>query len=142
MGFRPLLFFLWISLSFLLASCQQDSAIFREYRTVFQIGDQPEWAIKNWNDTNWERWLKLVPDGQVFWSRTKIDILKAPQPFRPYGLQIEAYGEYEVFWDGVLIGKNGNPGKEAELPPEGELWVTFNIPAHLTSEGTHVLALR
>jgi len=41
-----------------------------------------------------------------------------------------------------LIGKNGNPGQEAELPPEGELWVTYSIPTHLATEGAHVLALR
>ena len=52
------------------------------------------------------------------------------------------YGEYEVFWDGVVIGKNGNPGQEENLGPEGILWATFSIPAHLTEEGEHVLALR
>ena len=84
----------------------------------------------------------MVPDGQVFWSRTKIDILKAPESFQSYGLKLEAYGEYEVFWDGILIGKNGNPGQEANLPPEGELWITFNIPTHLAAKGEHLLALR
>lgn len=126
----------------LATSCTQDPAIFKEHRTVFQIGDQPEWATKNWNDESWNRRLSPVPDGQVFWSRTKIDIITAPEEFRSYGLQIDAYGEYEIFWDGVLIGKNGNPGQEAELPPEGELWITFSIPTHMTIEGEHVLALR
>lgn len=60
----------------------------------------------------------------------------------PYGIQLEVYAEYEVFWDGVLIGKNGNPGQEAHLPPEGELWTTFSIPAHLSETGEHILALR
>ncbi len=127
---------------FLATSCAQDPAIFQEYETVFKIGDQPEWAARNLNDANWKRRIWEVPDGQIFWSRTRIDILTAPEEFRPYGLQIDAYGEYEIFWDGVLIGKNGNPGQEAELPPEGELWVTFSIPTHLTTEGEHMLALR
>lgn len=134
------LFFLYIL--FLATSCAQDPAIFQEYETVFKIGDQPEWAARNLNDANWKRRIWEVPDGQIFWSRTRIDILTAPEEFRPYGLQIDAYGEYEIFWDGVLIGKNGNPGQEAELPPEGELWVTFSIPTHLTTEGEHMLALR
>ncbi|GAA4278696.1 hypothetical protein GCM10022259_34210 [Aquimarina mytili] len=83
-----------------------------------------------------------MPDGKVFWSRTKIDILKAPEILQPYGLQLEVYGEYEVFWDGVLIGKNGNPGQEADLPPEGKLWTTFIIPTHLTNVDEHVMAIR
>ncbi|BFP43187.1 hypothetical protein FGF1_40320 [Flavobacteriaceae bacterium GF1] len=113
-----------------------------EYETVFQIGDRPEWAAKDLDDRAWERRIALVPDGQVFWSRTKIDILKAPEALKPYGLRLEVYAEYEVFWDGVLIGKNGNPGKEADLPPEGELWTTFSIPTHLTDEGEHIMAMR
>ena len=124
-------------------SCSQNSKpLFQEYQTVFKIGDQQEWASKNLNDRYWEKHMTLVPDGQVFWSRTKIDIHKAPEALQPYGLRLEVYGEYEVFWDGILIGKNGNPGQEADLPPEGELWTTFSIPTYLTNEGEHVMAVR
>lgn len=124
-------------------SCSQNTtAVFNEYRTVFRIGDQAEWADKALNDADWNNRLALVPDGQVFWSRTKIDILKAPESVQPYGLSLAVYGEYEVFWDGVLIGKNGNPGQEADLPPEGKLWATFYIPTQLTHAGEHVMALR
>lgn len=125
-----------------MTSSAQEAPIFRKYQTVFKIGDQAEWATLNWNDSSWQRRMKLVPDGQVFWSRTKIKIIEAPESLKSYGLRLEVYGEYEVFWDGVLIGKNGNPGQEADLPPEGELWITFNIPVELTDEGEHVMALR
>lgn len=143
MKLRSLPCFLVVFFMLFTTSCSQESStIFKEYVTKFRIGDQQEWAAKNLNDKDWQRRLALVPDGEIFWSRTKIDILKAPEPFRPYGLKLEAYGEYEVFWDGVLIGKNGNPGQEADLPPEGELWITFNIPTHLAAKGEHLLALR
>lgn len=131
-----------MSILLLATSCTQAPVVFKEHRTVFKIGDNPTWSKKVWNDHNWERRIKLIPEGEIFWSRTRVDILKAPDVFRPYGLKIDAYGEYEIFWDGVLIGKNGNPGQEAELPPEGELWATYSIPTHLTTEGAHVLALR
>nr|WP_299068146.1 histidine kinase [uncultured Allomuricauda sp.] len=140
---RHLLYFLLICPVLLATSCSQNKEpVFTRYRTVFQIGDQPEWAVKDLNARHWENRMALVPDGQVFWSRTKIDILEAPETLKPYGLRLEVYGEYEVFWDGVLIGKNGNPGQEADLPPEGRLWTTFTIPAHLTNVGEHVMALR
>ena len=125
----------------LVTSCSQES-VFQQYNTLYQLGDQQEWAAKNWTDRDWEKDITRVPDGQVFWSRTKIDILKAPEPFQPYGVQLEVYGEYEVFWDGALIGKNGNPGQEAEMEPEGKLWATFSIPSYLTAKGEHVLAIR
>lgn len=135
-------FLLLISILTLITSCEQKPAVFKEYQTVFKVGDNPTWSKKVFNDSNWERRIDIIPKGEIFWSRTKIDMLKAPEEFRPYGLRIDAYGEYEIFWDGVLIGKNGNPGQEAELPPKGELWITYGIPVHLATEGKHVLALR
>jgi len=125
----------------LVASCSR-SPVFNKYETVFQVGDQREWAGKDWNDKDWEKHIGLVSDGQVFWSRTKIDIFETSESLHPYGLQLYVYGEYEVFWDGILIGKNGNPGQEAILSPEGKMWVTFSIPTHLTKKGEHLLALR
>ncbi len=142
MNMRFLLYFLLSYFMLPVVSCAQEDAIFRKKETVFKIGDQQKWATKNWNDKNWKKRMYLVPDGQVFWSRTKIDILKKQEPLKSYGLELEVYGAYEVFWDGVLIGKNGNPGQEADLPPEGELWTTFNIPIELTNKGEHVLAMR
>ena len=143
MKLRSSPYFLLVCFMLFATSCSQNSkAVFKQYKTLFQIGDQEEWAAKNWNDKDWKKRPALVPEGQVFWSRTKIAILKAPEPLQPYGLRLEVYGEYEVFWDGVLIGKNGNPGQEANLPAEGELWVTFSIPEHLTAKGEHVLAIR
>ena len=124
-----------------MTSCSENP-VFKEHETVYQIGDQPDWALISFDDERWQKRIKLVPDGQIFWSRTKIGILTAPEEFRSYGLQIDAYGEYEIFWDGVLIGENGNPGQEAELPPEGKVWVTYRIPTQLATEGEHVLALR
>ncbi len=141
MKLRLLPCFLLVALMLLVTSCSQ-SPVFKEQETVYKIGDQPEWASKNWNDEDWGKRIAYVPDGQVFWSRAKIDILKTPELLHPYGIQLEVYGEYEVFWDGVLIGKNGNPGQEANLPPEGKLWTTFSIPTHLTEQGGHLLAIR
>lgn len=142
MQLRLLSCFLLFCFMLLASSCAQESPIFDKYKTVFKIGDQQEWAAKNMNDQNWEKRIGLVPDGQVFWSRTKVDIIKPPESLQPYGIHLHLYGEYEVFWDGVLIGKNGNPGQEAILSPEGKMWVTFSIPTQLTEAGEHLLALR
>lgn len=125
----------------LVTACSQ-SSVYKVYETVFQVGDQQEWAAQNWNDSGWKKRIGLVTEGKIFWSRTKIDILKDPESLHPYGIQLHVYGEYEVFWNGVLIGKNGNPGQEAILDPEGKMWATFSIPIHLTEAGEHMLAIR
>lgn len=126
----------------LLVTACAESPIFKKQETVFQIGDQEEWAAKDLNDQNWEKRKPIVWDDEIYWFRTPIDILQAPEPLHPYGIQLDVYGEYEVFWDGVLIGKNGNPGQEMILPPEGKMWATFSIPTALTEEGEHLLAIR
>ena len=141
MNLKSLRYSLLVYTMSLVTSCSQ-SPVFEKYETVFQVGDQQEWAAKDLNDQYWEKHKALVPDGQVFWSRTKIDILKPPESLHPYGLQLHVYGEYEVFWDGVLVGKNGNPGQETILDPEGKMWATFSIPTHLAEAGEHLLALR
>ena len=125
----------------LVSSCSSDPVLFERHKTVLKLGDQPEWASKNWNDQDWERKINLT-DGRVHWSRTRIDILKAPKPLNQYGVRPHVYGEYEVFWDGVLIGKSGNPGQEEALGPSGKMWAAFSIPAPLTEEGEHLLAIR
>jgi len=131
-----------VGLLAVMTSCSHPS-LYEQKETLYKLGDQPEWAERDWNDDTWnEQQFRFVLNGQVYWMRTEIELLKSSEPFQPYGIQLEVYGEYEVFWDGVMIGKNGNPGQEAELEPEGILWPTFRIPTKLTEKGTHVLAIR
>lgn len=133
--------FFIILATMLLTSCSEEP-VFEEGETVFIVADEPYYSSKVLNDRYWIDNLRLVFGGKVFWSRTKIKILKTPKPFQPYGIKLEVYGEYEVFWDGIQIGKNGNPGLEDVMEPEGKLWATFSIPTHLTEKGEHVLAIR
>lgn len=107
-------YFFWFALLLLVTGCSKDQ-VFEKGSSVFKIGDQSEWATKNQYDGDWQKHISLVPDGQVFWSRTKIDILKSPESLHPYGIRPYIYGEYEVFWDGVLIGKMGIRDKKQLL---------------------------
>ncbi|WP_459209221.1 histidine kinase [Aquimarina rhabdastrellae] len=141
MNLRSLSNFLLVCLMLLVVSCTE-VPVFKEYQTYSRIGDQPEWAAKDWNDKDWDKRKPKITSGEVYWSRTRIDILKAPKSLHPYAIRPHIYGEYEVFWDGVMIGKNGNPGQEAVLGPDGEMLATFIIPSHLTQEGEHMLAIR
>ncbi len=125
----------------LLTSCSQEP-VYQQGETLYVVADHLQYSAKVINDTYWLKTLRIVFGGRVFWSRTKITILETPEPFHPYGIRLEVYGEYEVFWDGVQIGKNGNPGQEDVLEPEGKLWATYSIPTHLTEKGEHVLAIR
>ena len=132
----------WTSLLVLVAtSCSQTSVYF-EHNTRAKIGDHLEWADKDFDDEEWSLRKPKLRGGEIYWYRTKIDILKQPKRLHPYGIRPYLYGEYEVFWDGVLIGKNGNPGQEANLSPEGKMFATFILPTELSNEGEHMLAIR
>lgn len=133
--------FHWIGLTLLITACADDP-VFIEHQTLSRVGDQMEWATQNHDDKDWDKKKAKLQGGEIYWTRTKIDILKAPEPLHPYGIRPYVYGEYEVFWDGILIGRNGNPGREETLPPEGEMFATFILPTHLTQEGEHLLAIR
>lgn len=46
-----------VCLALLVTACGQDP-IFKEYEILHKIGDQPEWAAKNWNDADIKaKWL-------------------------------------------------------------------------------------
>lgn len=141
MSLRSLFYFLFVSMLLLITACSEPP-VFKEYNTVAKIGDQEEWAAKNWDDKDWDKSKPKLEAGEIYWSRTPIDILKAPESLHPYAIRPYLYGEYEVFWDGVMIGKNGNPGQEETFGPEGEMLATFIIPSHLTEKGEHLLAIR
>ncbi|MCE7995193.1 MAG: histidine kinase [Roseivirga sp.] len=125
----------------LASACAEDRIAYKQGKSVMKLGDEPGWSAQDLDEHDWERRIELT-DGRVYWSRTKVEILDTPESLRPFGVIPHVYGEYEVFWDGVLIGKNGNPGRELELGPEGKMWKAFGIPSHLAGKGEHVIAIR
>ena len=125
--YRRLLF---IFILFLGTSCHQNS-LSRKGETVYKTNKQ-----------NWEKEIDLK-GGEVFWSKTNISILESPIEFQTFGLDLSnTFGEFEIFWDGVLIGKNGNPGKESKSNLNGEMWRAYKIPIHLSQKGEHQLMLK
>lgn len=139
MHFKPFLF-LFTLLFYQQAFTQ--NVIFKNHKTVYKIGDELNWSSKDLDESDWTSQRPILQDGRILWYRLNIELLEEPKSLLQYGIQLEAYGEYEIFWDGVMIGKNGNPGQETERPPEGTLWTTYGIPRELSGKGTHVLALR
>jgi len=136
-GFR----LIFILIVLLCTSCHQKS-LSQRGKTVYKTGNQKEWAEVNYEDESWEEDLSL-DGGEIFWSRTNINILENPIEYQSFGVDlVNTLGEYEVYWDGVLIGTNGNPGKEASLGIHGEMWRVFRIPFNSSQKGKHVLALK
>lgn len=108
---------------------------------VYKIGDDPAWASKNYNDQDWSPTRGNTSD-KIFWSRTHLDLGDVEDRLLPLGLQVESFGAFEVYWDGVLIGKNGEIQKEGKPEIPGTECSYYSIPDNLVSPGLHTVAMR
>ncbi len=121
-----------------LISCENDFKV-QTPEIRYKTGDTLNWRLKNINDTSWSLQRQNSKDA-IFWARTTININQYPQEVTAQGLLIYGFGAYEVYWDEVLIGNNGIPGKE--YLKKGEVDRSFIIPDSLAKQGEHLLALR
>ncbi|RZK54126.1 MAG: regulator, partial [Pedobacter sp.] len=94
--------FLFVAILFL-SSCRPVTD-FKDYPPVYKIGDNQLWAKKDFNDAGWAK-ERGNAKNNVFWVRTKVDLVK--KPTGQLGLKIEAFGAFDVYWDGQIIGSNG-----------------------------------
>ena len=114
---------------------------FRRGLTVYQLGDDMSWKNPSLNDSLWNKEFDVKED-QIFWSRTDVEILIEPGELNHYGIILNQHGEFEVFWDGVLIGENGDPNNSLNSDKKGKMIAKFMIPKELSTKGKHKLVLR
>lgn len=108
---------------------------------VYKVGDDLTWASKDYNDKNWAQDRGNTSE-KIFWSRTHLDLRKVENDLLPLGLQIESFGSFEVYWDGILIGHNGQIPKDGKPEIPGTESSYYRIPDHLIIPGLHTVALR
>lgn len=99
----------------------------------FKTGDDPAWASPGFDDSQWERLRVDRPYGRqghfayhgYAWYRRNVDFAQAGASQKvalivfPIGAY-DAWGEpYEVYWNGVLVGREGKmpPGAEWRFRP-------------------------
>src|SRR6185436_13745877 len=61
---------------------------------------------------------------------------------RPLMVWITAMASTEVRWNGVLVGRNGQPGPDRASERPGRFFANFTIPAELVRPGDNRLSLR
>jgi hypothetical protein len=57
----------------------------------------------------------------------------------PLGVQINAFGAFVVYWDGVKLGQNGIPAKTGQQEVPGTETSYYQVPDTLASLGKHVV---
>lgn len=121
------------------ASCQPD-ARYESAEAVYQTGDDPRWAARPYDDSRWKS-ERGATGTHVFWTRNWV-MLHQRTPRTPLGVHVNSFGAFEVYWDGVFIGQNGQfaTRQRAEVP--GTAASTYPVPDALARPGRHLVALR
>lgn len=60
----------------------------------------------------------------------------------PMGLKVHAFGAFEVYWDGISVGKNGVPASAQEKEIPGTETSYYQIPDALAGIGHHTVTLK
>ena len=112
----------------------------------FCLGDNTAWAAPAFDDSRWERLAVDKPWGAqghesytgFAWYRRHIALTPAPEATPEFALLMQRIDNaYEVYWNGVLVGRNG------KLPPHP----AWNVPQppqifRLAQARSGVLAVR
>ncbi len=112
----------------------------------FHIGDDPQWARPDFDDSGWESLLVDAPWGAqghpsyagIAWYRRHISIVQEPGASGQYRVLIpDAEDAYEVYWNGKLVGSYG------KFPPHA-YWYYSVFPRSFPINGDTggVLAIR
>ncbi len=132
--------FLAFTFALLLCSCDEAED---EHSLVpivkYKLGDHSNWAKIDLDDGEWSTYISKN-ESDIFWVRTTINFNKDLGKANNLGLYLAVFGAYETYWDGVLIGKNGELNNEENKT--GEYHRYFILPDSLTQKGKHTLALR
>lgn len=102
----------------------------------FHFGDDPAWAAPGFDDSAWEKITADRPWGEqgharstgFAWYRCSIALTPARGISPQFSLLLtDVQDAYEIYWNGVLIGRNGN------LPPH-PVWY-YSQPPQIFSLG-------
>nr|WP_243435829.1 histidine kinase [Acanthopleuribacter pedis] len=93
---------------------------------------------------DWASWSHDLPRTSATWVwGCRIAVGEAETtPVEPLGVYLSLLGAYEVYWDGVLIARNGLPGNDRRGEQPGRLRYTFVVPPHLLTPGEHFLSAK
>ncbi|MFC4389878.1 histidine kinase [Flavobacterium quisquiliarum] len=92
-------------------------------------------------DYDHQLYEKNKADSSSFKFETEIEILKRENESESLGLQVNAFGAFDVYWDGIFVGRNGQMTKSglAEIP--GTETTYYQIPEKFSNIGKHIITI-
>lgn len=111
---------------------------------LFKDGDDPRWASSDYDDSAWEfvSKEKFYPDTRgLHWLRTTF-IISREQRAYPVILRLgRIQSAFEVYCNGVFVGRNGMVGLSREQERPGRLFMAVLLDRHLKT-GRNVISVR
>ncbi|MFK7931886.1 MAG: histidine kinase [Saprospiraceae bacterium] len=108
------------------------------------VAEELRYSTSEWEYTAAEKedWSKELPTKM---GRYRIRVSFNIESIRPidqhYSLYISLLASSEVYWDGILLGKNGQVGDSQANEVAGRLETNFLIPDTLLTKGKHLVEL-
>lgn len=101
-----------------------------------------EWASRSFNDSEWKPIAQhgLPSQKTQYWIRNHFTV--ASTQAHEQGVLLSVLGAYEIYWDGILLGRNGVVGEDFQTETPGEIAEVFHVPKNLYTLGSHVISAR
>ncbi|MEO8532145.1 MAG: histidine kinase [Flavobacterium sp.] len=125
--YRMYRFILFIAFLLLFTSCKQD-VDYSESDPSYWIGNGPEQHYPG------------KTDGSVFKARIPLKLLNRDKS-EPLGLQVNGFGAFKVYWDGFLLGSNGEMAQSDRAEVPGTEITYYQIPGKLAGLGNHIVTV-
>jgi len=122
----------------------QQSLFLSGYR--YQFGDDPDWSKKEYDDSNWPQIpsnILLKKQKGIHWFRKTLTLRDSIQ-FTEIAFLRLSYIQtaYDIFWDGIKLGSNGQVGKTVTEEKAGRSITKIILHPFLLTPGSHTLAIR
>lgn len=114
-------------LSLLFTSCQNETD-YTESNPLYKNGNGP------WKD------YPVKSNSPDFKFKTNIKLLKRNHS-EPLGVQINGFGAFDVYWDGVFLGTNGQIATAGKTEIPGTETTYYEIPEKLAKLGNHTVVV-
>lgn len=122
------------------SSCKRE-VYYHASPPLYRTGDNPGWSQENLKTSGWRK-QRVVTKKPIYWARINVTITRELDPAQPLGIKISALGSYQFYWDGVEIGRNGQPVSPQNQEIPGLETMRFMLPDSLAGIGPHVAAFR
>jgi len=112
---------------------------------LFKIGDNMNWRLPSHDEHGWSAVKGGLPESQAnYWIRSHIRVNQETNTSltSSMGVFTTVAGSYELYWDGVFIGKSGIVGMDSTTEIPGPIYKISAIPKELFTNGEHIISLR